>query len=124
MPRRKDTSQQPEEALSATSSSLPPSSQRLDAPCFYAATAQVLISGNDATLLFTRPHPAVFPDGSLAPAPMPEPVALVHMSIASLKDLVMILGDVIYRVEAQSGEIRSQLTRRNPGDGASRPSKH
>lgn len=49
--------------------------RRLDAPTFYAATAQVLISGNDASLLFTRPHPAVLPDGSLASTPLRETVS-------------------------------------------------
>src|ERR1041385_402220 len=85
--------------------------RRLDAPTFYAATAQVLISGNDATLLFTKPHPAILLDGSLASSPMREMVAIVHMSIAGMKDLGLIVSDVIRRVEQQTGEIQSELSR-------------
>jgi len=49
--------------------------RRLDAPFYYAANAQILISGNEVNLLFTRPHPAVLPDGNLAPAPLRESVS-------------------------------------------------
>jgi hypothetical protein len=84
--------------------------RRLEAPTFYAATAQVLISGNDAILLFTRPHPAILPDGTLAPVPMRETVALVQMSLAAMKGLTLILSDVVKRVEQQTGEIHSEPT--------------
>jgi hypothetical protein len=84
--------------------------RRLDAPSFYAASAQVLVSGNDATLLFSRPHPAILPDGSLAPVPMRETVALVQMSIAGMKDLALILTDMVRRVEQQTGVIQSELS--------------
>lgn len=87
--------------------------RRLDAPTFYAAAAQVLISGNDASLLFTRPHPAMLPDGTLASAPMREPVALVQMSIAGMKDLALILSDMVRRIEQQTGEIQSELSGRS-----------
>jgi hypothetical protein len=84
--------------------------RRLEAPSFYAATAQVLISGNDATLLFARPHPAILPNGTLAPVPMRETVALVQMSIAGVKDLALMLTDVVSRIEQKTGEIPSELT--------------
>jgi hypothetical protein len=87
--------------------------RRLDAPTFYAATAQVLISGNDASLLFTRPHPATLPDGSLASTPLRETVALVQMSIAGMKDLAQILTDMVRRVEQQTGVIQSELSGRS-----------
>jgi hypothetical protein len=87
--------------------------RRLDAPVFYAASAQVLVSGNDATLLFSRPHPAILPDGSLAPVPMRETVALVQMSIAGMKDLALILTDMLRRVEQQAGAIQSELSGRS-----------
>ena len=106
MPRGKGTEEPRTEAP-------PPSHddpRRLEAPSFYAATAQVLISGNDATLLFTKPHPAMLPDGTLAPVPLREPVALVHLSIAGLKDLALMLADIVNRVEQKTGEIVSELS--------------
>lgn len=45
--------------------------KRLEVPSYYAASAQVLISGNDATLLFTKPHPAMLPDGTVSATPLP-----------------------------------------------------
>ena len=79
--------------------------RRLEAPFFYAANAQVLISGNSATLLFTRPHPAILPDGNIAPTPLREPVALVEMSLAALKELSSSAAEVIRKVEDRSGEM-------------------
>ena len=78
--------------------------RRLKAPFFYAANAQVLISGNSATLLFTRPHPAVLPDGNIAPTPLCEPVALVEMSLAALKELSTSAADLIRKLEERSAE--------------------
>src|SRR5438874_12737705 len=79
--------------------------RRLEAPFFYAANAQVLISGNTATLLFTRPHPAILPDGNIAPTPLREPVALVEMSLAALKELSSSAADVIRKMEEGAAEM-------------------
>ena len=79
--------------------------RRLEAPFFYAANAQVLISGNSATLLFTRPHPAILPDGNIAPTPLREPVALVEMSLAALKELSSSAADVVRKVEEGAAEM-------------------
>jgi len=96
----------PEQRRSVKPSSAAPLTQwrRLEAPFFYAANAQVLISGNSATLLFTRPHPAVLPDGNIAPTPLREPVALVEMSLAALMELSSSAADVIRKVEERSAE--------------------
>ena len=92
-------------------SDAPPTSwRRLEAPFFYAANAQVLISGNSATLLFTRLHPAVLPDGNIAPTPLREPVALVEMSLAALRELSRAAADVIRKAE-QSGETATHAMR-------------
>jgi hypothetical protein len=85
--------------------------RRLEAPFYYAANAQILISGNDAALLFTRPHPAILPDGTLAPAPLRDSVALIHMSLAGLKEFASAAADVIRRVEERSGEIQNSNLR-------------
>jgi len=79
--------------------------RRLEAPFFYAANAQVLISGKSATLLFTRPHPAILPDGNIAPTPLREPVALVEMSLAALKELSSSAAEVIRKVEEGTAEM-------------------
>src|SRR5436305_2057501 len=75
--------------------------RRLEAPFFYAANAQILISGNSAMLLFTRPHPAILPDGNIAPTPLREPVALIAMSVDELKELSKAAADVIRQLEQQ-----------------------
>src|SRR5438477_12962202 len=81
--------------------------RRLEAPFYYAANAQILISGNSATLLFTRPHPAVLPDGKIANEPLRELVALVEMSVAALKDLSRAAAEVIRQVEEQTSETQT-----------------
>jgi hypothetical protein len=92
---------------------------RLEAPFYYAANAQILISGNDASLLFTRPHPAVLTDGNLAPVPRREPVALISMSIAGLKELSQAAAQVIRLVEQRNGG--SQLTPTSTEEAVSDP---
>jgi hypothetical protein len=92
---------------------------RLEAPFYYAAEAQILISGHDASLLFTRPHPAVLPDGNLAAAPRREPVALISMSIAGLKELSQAAAQVIRLVEQRNGG--SQLTPTSTEEAVSDP---
>ena len=94
--------------------------RRLEAPFFYAANAQILISGNRATLLFTRPHPAILPDGNIAPTPLREAVALVEMSLDALKELSKAAADVIRQVEERNTEAETHSMRF--GDAASEPS--
>jgi hypothetical protein len=84
--------------------------RRLDAPFFYAANAQILISGNSATLLFTRPHPAILPDGNIAPTPLREAVALVEMSLDALKDLAKAAADVIRQIEERNADAQTSAT--------------
>jgi hypothetical protein len=85
--------------------------RRLEAPFYYAASAQILLSGNDATLLFTRPHPAILQDGNLAPVPLREPVALIQMSLAGLKGLSRAAAEMIRQIEERTGEIQTEFTR-------------
>jgi hypothetical protein len=85
--------------------------RRLEAPFYYAANAHILLSGNEATLLFTRPHPAILQDGNLAPVPLREPVALIQMSLAGLKSLSRAASDMIRQIEERTGEIQTEFTR-------------
>ena len=98
----------------------PQGPKRLEVPSYYAASAQVLISGNDATVLFTKPHPAMLPDGTVSPTPLREPVALIHLSIAGLKDLALTLTDIVHRAEQQTGQIISELS---PANGSHAPQR-
>ena len=84
--------------------------RRLEAPFFYAANAQILISGNSATLLFTRPHPAILPDGNIAPTPLREAVALIEMSLAGLKELAKAAADLIRQIEERNVEAQTSAT--------------
>jgi hypothetical protein len=84
--------------------------RRLEAPFFYAANAQILISGNSATLLFTRPHPAILPDGNIAPTPLREAVALVEMSLAGLKELAKAAADLIRQIEERNADAQTSAT--------------
>jgi hypothetical protein len=93
--------------------------RRLEAPFFYAANAQILISGASATLLFTRPHPATLSDGNIAPTPFREPVALVEMSLAALKELSRSAAGVIRKIEQRSVEATAHAV--PPGDGIAEP---
>jgi hypothetical protein len=93
--------------------------RRLEAPFFYAANVQILVSGNSATLLFTRAHPAILPDGNIAPTPLREAVALVEMSLDALKELSKAAADVIRQVEERTGAQMNSSMR--SGDAASEP---
>ena len=77
---------------------------RLEVPCYYAANAQILLSDNDVMLLFTRPHPAILPDGHVAPAPLQQPVALIQMSFLGLKNLSRTMVDMVRQAESKGGE--------------------
>jgi hypothetical protein len=98
---------------------LPTNWRRLGAPSYYAANAQVLISGNDGSLLFTRPRPAVSPNGKLTSAPLQDPVALIAMSVADLKGLSKAAADVIRQLEQQNPE--TGLNSTPSGDSVSEP---
>ena len=98
---------------------LPSDWRWVGAPSYYAANAQVLISGNDGSLLFTKPQPAILPDGNLASAPLEEPVALVAMSVADLKGLSKAAADVIRQLEQQNRE--TGLNSTPSGDSVSEP---
>ena len=98
---------------------LPSDWRWVGAPSYYAANAQILISGNDGSLLFTRPQPAVSPNGKLTSAPLQDPVALIAMSVADLKGLSKAAADVIWQLEQQNPETALNSTR--SGDSVSEP---
>ena len=78
--------------------------RRLEVSCYYAANAQIFFSDNDVTLLFTRPHPVILPDGQVAPVLLQQPVALIQMSFFGLRNLSRIMVDMVRQIESKSGE--------------------
>jgi hypothetical protein len=85
--------------------------RRIEAPTFYVTTCTILAAGNDATLVFTRPAPAVMPDGSAAPVAISEPVVILQMSLHSLKDTAVLLGNQIPKIEEAVGPLETDYTR-------------
>ena len=75
--------------------------RRLEAPSYYAEDAQILMHGDSAMLLFTRPHPAVMPDRNIAPTPLREPVTTIGMNVQALADLSNTIDAAIQKIEEQ-----------------------
>jgi hypothetical protein len=83
----------------------------IEAPTYFASSLQVIRAGNDFTLLFQRPRPATLPDGSPAPIAIAEPVALLQVSAATLKDISVLLQRMVAQVEQDYGPIETDFTR-------------
>ncbi|HVW73167.1 MAG TPA: hypothetical protein VHC39_05985 [Rhizomicrobium sp.] len=72
-----------------------------------AAGVQILWAGNDCTIVFTRPRPALTPTGENAPAALSEVVAIISFSAATMKDLSIAVAEQVSRYEAKFGEIQT-----------------
>jgi hypothetical protein len=99
---------------------LPMTQRRLDAPSYYAGDTQILMHGDSAMLLFTRPHPAVMPDRNIAPTPLREPVTMIGMNVQALADLSNTIDAAIQQIEEQDREantnsVGEQDANRPPG---------
>jgi hypothetical protein len=88
---------------------------RLEAPSYYAANAQILIHGECAMLLFTRPHPALLPNRNIAPGPLREPVAIIEIDLGALKNLSQATAEAIRRVEGESRQTGMKSVLKNSG---------
>jgi hypothetical protein len=97
--------------------------QRVEAPSFYASTIQVTLAGNDCIIVFTRPHPAVKPDGGHASVAISEPVAIINLSMASVKDLSVLLAGLIKNYEAENGAIETPFTKRRKAQEEAKTSR-
>ncbi|MBV8473537.1 MAG: hypothetical protein JO107_16960 [Hyphomicrobiales bacterium] len=84
----------------------------LNVPMFYASMLNVYLPGNDATVMFMRAHPAASaatPENTaLAVA---EPVAVVQMSVHTLKDLYLAIKSQVEQYEKEFGEIVTVYSR-------------
>jgi hypothetical protein len=84
---------------------------------------QLSRAGNDITLIFQRPHPAVVRDGNLASLALGEITAIVHMSASTMKDLSIVLDDAVGQYEATFGKIETDFTRRRQEEHAAAGAK-
>ncbi len=88
----------------------------INAPLFYANAMSVFLAGNDATITFARPHPAIVPglkEGQSAA--ITEPVAIIQMSVQTLKDLYLAIKIQVDRYEEKFGEIETIYSRQLAG---------
>lgn len=89
------------------------------APLYFASQMRLGMSPTECTLTFLRPKPAqLVKDGAvLADLGRLESVAIVQMTPAAMKDLMVLLRDQIASYEAQWGEIKSEFTSGRSGSG-------
>ena len=101
----------PQELLQLAASAKP-----IDGPTVSASTAIVSIAGNDAVLIFQRPRPLLMPDGTFGHIALSETTAIIHLSLATLKDMSIVLTDTVAHYEKQFGEIKTDYTRRRDAE--------
>jgi hypothetical protein len=96
--------------------------RKIEVPTYYAASVQIFLAVNDASLMFTRPTPGTLPNGALSTIAMIEPVALIQMSIETLKDLAVLIGDQIEQIEVSRGsKIETDYPRRRDEQRKAQP---
>jgi hypothetical protein len=100
---------------------LPMAQTRLDAPSYYAGDTQILMHGDSAMLLFTRPHPAVMPDRNIAPTPLREPVTMIGMNVQALADLSNTIDAAIQQIEEQGRETNTNSEREQDANRSAEP---
>ena len=71
----------------------------------------VVLAMNDAMLVFSRPRRLITSEGAFANIAVNETTGIIHMSMASLKDTYLAIGDTILNYEKQFGQIDTQFTR-------------
>ena len=84
----------------------------IEAPSAYATTINVQGTGNDFTLLFSRPWPARDKSGAIANLAKIQITSMVTMSPQTAKDLVKLLGDAVQKHEEEYGEIKTSYLMR------------
>ncbi len=85
----------------------------ISAPTFRADTFHAICTQTDAYIVVNRAHPCKSENGELAPFMAQETVAVMTMSIATLKDLSAILASQVAEYERKTGlTIETEYTRR------------
>jgi hypothetical protein len=84
---------------------LPVGAARLDLPMLYASGAQIMGTGNDFTLVFTRAVPMKNADDTLhQQAALVVPIAMIAITSQTLKDLSIIISENVPAYEKEFGE--------------------
>lgn len=81
------------------------SAKAIEGPVANAASVVIVQAVNDAMLIFGRPRPMITADGTFANIAVTETTAIIHMSMATLKDLHWAVGENIKIYEQNHGEI-------------------
>ena len=84
----------------------------VQAPSFYCSAMQAAIAGNDCMITLLAARPAFRKStGQSIELAIQQPVGVVYMSMRSLKDLQLIVNDIVSRYEAEWGSIETEFTR-------------
>ena len=85
-------------------------------PEWYAAGIRLIMAGNDVQLIFTKPVLLGDPNSAGGQAEnslaLLAPVGIVRMSRSTLKDISVLLGNQMTKLEKESGVIETDYTRR------------
>jgi hypothetical protein len=86
--------------------------RKLEVPIYYASTSMLLATGNDFTIIFSRPRPILTDNDTVNPAAaITEAVASVSLTPQTAKDLLLILQANIPAWEKEFGEIQTPFSR-------------
>lgn len=84
----------------------------IEVPDFSASTLNISIAGTEALLLFSGFRPAVVvTNGQEAPGVMVQPRVSVTVSVLTLKEMSLAIGEAIDQYEAQVGPLETEFTR-------------
>jgi hypothetical protein len=89
--------------------------KEIQGPVANAGGAIVIQAANDAMLIFNRPHPLII-NGQFANIATSETVAIIHMSLATLKDLHIAIGEAIEIYEKTHDKIVTDTMKQRAAD--------
>jgi hypothetical protein len=78
--------------------------RKVEVPTYFASNVNVSKIANDANLMFARWVPTVRADGTPSSVAIAEPVVLIQMSLGTLKDLSLLVSDMVAQIERDSGQ--------------------
>lgn len=82
-------------------------SKPIEGPAVNAFGFFIMQAGNDAVIVFNRPKPVITPEGQVANIATNETTAIIYMSMATLKDLWLGIGQNLAVWETAHGEIKT-----------------
>ena len=87
------------------------------APLLYATQFQVSLTEVDVMLIAQRPHPARA-DGIESGLAKVEDVAVIAMGFHALKNLSLVLPELVAQIESRNGEIVTEMMRSRAAEKA------